>query len=92
MGSTYAPALIESMKRLSYTDFYTVVASGKTDVSAAQQLVMPASGDNHNVMCYIDAIYVYLRARSDGTLGRDRPAKHEPKPASASKAEDECMG
>ena len=28
MGSTYAPALIESMKHLSYTDFYGTVAGG----------------------------------------------------------------
>ena len=51
-GSTYAPALMESMKRLSYTDFYAVVAGGKQDVSASQNLVMPANGENKNVMCY----------------------------------------
>jgi methanol metabolism-related c-type cytochrome len=92
VGSTYAPALIDSMKRLSYTDFYAVVAGGKKDVSASQNLVMPANGDNKNVMCYIDAIYAYLRARGDGALDRGRPQKHAPKPESFSKAEDECMG
>ena len=45
MGSSYAPALMESMKRLSYTDFYAVVASGKKDVSSSQNLVMPANGE-----------------------------------------------
>jgi methanol metabolism-related c-type cytochrome len=92
VGSTYAPALIDSMKRLSYTDFYAVVAGGKKDVSSSQELVMPANGENKNVMCYIDAIYVYLRARGDGAVDRGRPPKHAPKPASFSKAEDECMG
>ncbi len=92
VGSTYAPALIDSMKRLSYTDFYGIVAGGKKDVSASQDLVMPAEGENKNVMCYIDAIYVYLRARGDGALDRGRPQKHAPKPDSFSKAEDECMG
>jgi hypothetical protein len=92
VGSTYAPALIDSMKRLSYTDFYAVVAGGKKDVSSSQDLVMPASGENRNVMCYIDAIYVYLRARGDGAVGRGRPANHAPKPDSFSKAEDSCMG
>jgi len=92
MGSTYAPALIDSMKHLSYTDFYAIVASGKKDVSSSQELVMPANGDNRNVMCYIDAIYVYLRARGDAALGRGRPVKHAPKPESFTKAEDECMG
>jgi methanol metabolism-related c-type cytochrome len=92
MGSTYAPALIESMKRLSYSDFYSTVASGKKDVTSAQSLVMPAEGENKNVMCYIDSIYVYLRARADGAIDRGRPAKHAPKPASYTKAEDDCMG
>jgi methanol metabolism-related c-type cytochrome len=92
MGSTYAPALMESMKRLSYTDFYAVVAGGKQDVSAFQGLVMPANGENKNVMCFIDAMYVYLRARADDAIGRGRPQKHAPKPEAFTKAEDECMG
>ncbi len=92
MGSSYAPALMESMKRLSYTDFYGIVASGKQDVSASQNLVMPANGQNKNVMCFIDAIYVYLRARADDAVGRGRPEKHAPKPEAFTKAEDECMG
>jgi methanol metabolism-related c-type cytochrome len=92
MGSTYAPALINSMKRLSYTDFYSTVAGGKKDVSASQELVMPAEGENKNVMCYIDAIYSYLRARGVDAVGRGRPAKHAPKPASFEKAENDCMG
>ena len=92
MGSSYAPALSASMKRLSYTDFYAVVAGGKKDVSASQNLVMPANGENKNVMCFIDAIYSYLRARADDAIGRGRPEKHAPKPGSYSKAEDECMG
>jgi len=92
MGSTYAPALVDSMKTLSYTDFYATVAGGKKNVSSAQDLVMPAEGENKNVMCYIDAIYTYLRARADGVVGRGRPGKHAAKPASFVKAEDECMG
>ena len=92
MGSTYAPALMESMKRISYADFYAIVAGGKKNVSASQELVMPANGENKNVMCFIDAIYIYLRARADDGVGRGRPAKHAPKPEAFTKAEDECMG
>jgi len=92
LGSTYAPALTDSLQRLSYLEFYGIVAGGKKDVSAAQELVMPAEGQNKNVMCYIDAIYTYLRARSDGVVGRGRPEKHASKPASYTKSEDECMG
>jgi methanol metabolism-related c-type cytochrome len=92
LGSTYAPALVDSLKNINYNDFMATVASGKKDVTAAQQLVMPALGENKNVMCYIDAIYVYLRGRSTGAIGRGRPSEHEPKPDAFTKAEDSCMG
>ena len=92
LGSSYAPSLVDSLKSLSYGDFLSVVAGGKKDVNAAQQLVMPSFGTNPNVMCYVEPIYVYLRARSDGALGRERPEKHEPEPNAFSTAEDSCMG
>lgn len=91
MGSTYAPALLDSLKSLSYSDFYATVASGKNAVSASSNLVMPALGQNKNVMCFIDEIYSYLRARSDGAVGRGRPEKHAAKPADFEKAVDQCM-
>ena len=92
LGSTYAPSLVDALHHLSYGDVLSTVAGGKKDVSAAQELVMPALGENKNVMCYIDAIYIYLRARSDGALGRGRPEKHDAKPESFNKNEDQCMG
>ena len=92
MGSTYAPALMDSMKHMSYSDFYARVASGKQEVSASQNLVMPAEGENKNVMCFVDAIYAYLRARADGAVNRGRPDKHAVKPAGYEKMQDDCMG
>ncbi len=92
LGSTYAPSLVNALHTVSYGDFMGIVAGGKKNVSASQQLVMPALGENKNVMCYLDAIYVYLRARSDGAVERGRPEEHAPKPASFSKNEDACMG
>ena len=91
-GSTYAPALVQSMKTMSYPDFLQIVASGRQDVNPAQQNVMPALGDNPNVMCYIDDIYVYLKARAEGGLARGRPAKRADKPAVADKHEKACFG
>lgn len=92
MGSSYAPALVDSMKHLSYTDFYTVVAGGRKNVSASQELVMPAFGTDKNVMCFIDDIFIYLRGRANGAVGRGRPQNHAPKPDAFTKAEDQCMG
>ena len=92
MGSTYAPALQDSLKTMSYADFLGVVASGRKNVSSSQENVMPAFGDNPNVACYMDDLYVYLRARANDAVERVRPAKHEDKPPAAQQAEDACMG
>ena len=62
------------------------------DVSSSQNLVMPAEGQNKNVMCFVEEIYTYLRARSDGAVGRGRPDKHAAKPPGFEKSEDQCMG
>ena len=91
-GSTYAPGLVKSLKTMSHEDFTQVVVNGKKSVNAAQQQVMPAFGENANVMCYLDDIYAYLKARSDGVLARGRPAKREDKPEAATKSENTCFG
>jgi methanol metabolism-related c-type cytochrome len=91
MGSTYAPSLVDALKGMDYAHFAGIIVGGKKDVNASQELVMPAFGDNRNVMCYMPDIYTYLRARSDGAVGRNRPSEHEPKPAAFEKAEDACM-
>jgi hypothetical protein len=53
---------------------------------------MPAFASNENVMCYIDDLYIYLKARADGAVPRGRPAKREDKPETAVKNEDSCLG
>lgn len=92
LGSSFAPSLVDAVKSLSYTDLMSIVANGKKDVNAAEQLVMPSFGTNPNVMCYTDPIYIYLRARSDGAVGPERPDKHTPEPDAYAKAENACMG
>jgi methanol metabolism-related c-type cytochrome len=91
-GSTYAPGLVQSMKTMSHADFMLVVASGRQVVRPDKQSNMPALGDNRNVMCYIDDIYVYLKARADGVLPRGRPAKRADKPPAAEQQEKACFG
>ena len=92
LGSSYAPSLVDSLKTLSYSDFLGVVAGGKNAVNSAQDIVMPAFGTDKNVMCVIDDIYVYLRARANDAVGRGRPQKHEEKPEAAKKWTDSCFG
>jgi methanol metabolism-related c-type cytochrome len=92
MGSTYAPALKDSLNTLAYPDFLAVVAGGRKNVSTAQENVMPAFGSNPNVACYMDDLYIYLRARANDAVGRVRPAKHEDKTEAYTQAETSCMG
>jgi hypothetical protein len=68
------------------------VSSGKQNVGQASQKVMPAFGTNLNVMCYIDDIYVYLKARAEGGLPRGRPPKRAEKPKAADEHEKACFG
>lgn len=91
-GSSFAPALANSLKAMSYADFLSIVAEGRKNLSAGKENVMPAFGNNKNVYCYMDDLYVYLRARAVGDLPRGRPAKHADKPQAAKDAEASCMG
>jgi methanol metabolism-related c-type cytochrome len=91
-GSTYAPGLLEPLKAMSYPDFMLIVAAGRQVVRADKQSVMPALGDNANVRCYMEDLYIYLKARADGVLPRGRPAKRADKPAAADAHEKACFG
>lgn len=90
-GSSFAPDLTDSLKTMDYATFAGTVVNGRKDFLNGKDNVMPSFADNKNVTCYLNDIYVYLRARSTGALGRGRPAKHAPKPASFSANEDKCM-
>lgn len=91
-GSTYAPALKNSVMRMDYYDFQGTVASGRQVVNAADNQVMPAFGTNPNVMCYLDDIWTYLRARGADAIPRGRPAKRVDKSEAYAEAEKACMG
>jgi methanol metabolism-related c-type cytochrome len=74
-GSSYAPSLVDSLKSLDHQAFAEVVANGRKNVNTANSNVMPAFGTTEDVMLYLDDIYGYLKARSDGALGRGRPKR-----------------
>jgi methanol metabolism-related c-type cytochrome len=78
LGSSFAPALLDSMQNLDYAEFLDVVVNGRENVGTGQQNVMPAFGLVSDVMLYIDHIYAYLKARADGELSRGRPQRLPP--------------
>lgn len=86
-GSTYAPALKDSVKRFDYAEFAGIVIGGRQNGNS----VMPAFADNKNASCYIDDLYVYLRALSTDAIQPGRPEKKEERPEAFAKAEAECM-
>jgi methanol metabolism-related c-type cytochrome len=91
LGSSFAPPIVESLKALSYDDFVDVVVNGREKVGASEQSKMPAFGTNLNVMCFLDDIYIYLKARSDDAIGRGRPAKKHKKTEATRVDEADCM-
>ncbi len=91
-GSSYAPALSQFVRTMGYSDFANVVVNGRKNVNTAQESVMPGFGTNRNVMCYLEDIFVYLRARANDAIPRGRPQKHEDKPQAATEAEKSCLG
>lgn len=87
-GSTYAPKIKNSAVNMGYYDFVDVVVNGRTVGNS----VMPHFGDNRNVMCFLDDIYVYLKARGMEAVPRGRPANKEAKSDLIREVEDACMG
>ena len=56
------PSLIESLKTMSKEDFVKTVTEGRLEKG------MPSWSGSPNVMKNIDALYAYLKGRSDGAI------------------------
>ena len=80
MGSTYAPAITESMQTMSWEDFANVVINGRGRAEgAAAGNVMPAFGTDMNVAPYVEDLYRYLKMRADGKVRRGTRMPRLPK-------------
>ncbi len=90
LGSTRAPRLIDSLRGIDERQFFNIVKHGRIDgrigaaaadkplasnSAAGEKRVMPAFGRDPNVMGYLDDIYAYVKARSDGAIGPGRPSR-----------------
>jgi len=67
------PSLVESLKTLSKDDFVKTLTAGRLEKG------MPSWSTNAQVMANMDALYAYLKGRSDGAITK---ARVEPMPAS----------
>ena len=78
LGSSFGPALADSLKTLTYDQFIDTVTNGRKNVNTSNSTRSCRSfGLNPNVMCYVDDIYAYLKARSDGKIPPCRPADRD---------------
>ena len=75
LGSSYAPALLDSIPKIGYEGYLEAVIYGIKNVNQAEQSVMPAFGEVEDVVNYVDDIYAYLKARADGVIDRGRPER-----------------
>ena len=76
MGSSFAPALTESLKSVDYDTFKKTVLEGRQSTTATGAVsAMPPFAQDPNVTKHLDDIYRYLTARADGAIGPGRPKK-----------------
>jgi methanol metabolism-related c-type cytochrome len=77
LGSSFGPALVDTLKAMSKDDFVAVIIQGRESNVGGVQRVMPSFGTDENVALYLDDLYAYVKARSDGAIGRGRPDRLE---------------
>ena len=76
MGSSFAPALVESLKSMEYEIFKKTVYEGKEVKDASGAInAMPSFAKDKNITKHLDDIYRYLTARAAGVLPPGRPDK-----------------
>lgn len=97
LGSTFAPSLAESLKTIDYPTFYGIVVGGQQREAGGTKYIMPAFGEDKNIMCYLDDIYTYIKARSLNSEGKGgmppgRPNGREDISAEAKKRAADCEG
>ncbi len=98
LGSSFAPALADSLQTMDYNTFLATVSGGKRENKGGTDFVMPSFGEDKNIMCYIDDIYSYIKARSYNAadpktgLPPGRPNGREDISPEAKKAADDCTG
>ena len=61
LGTSFAPALANSLKSMSYEAFVTTVINGRVNVTSANSNDMPSFGDNPTIVKYLNSIYAYLK-------------------------------
>jgi hypothetical protein len=81
---------------MDYETFFGTVVGGRVREVSGTTYVMPAFGEDRNIMCYLDDIYTYVKARSNNSvdskegLPAGRPSGREDISPEAKKAAADC--
>lgn len=67
-GTDYGVPLADAAILSRYFDFTDTTVNGQIITKGQQTRIMPAFGTNEEVICRLDAIYIYLRAEAAGVL------------------------
>ena len=91
-GTEFGPDLTAVMGDMDYFDFVDFVRNGSQRVTGDTIITAPAFGTNPLVMCFVDDLFVYLRARAVGALGPGMPARQQAQPETAREDAAFCLG
>ncbi|MEM9061722.1 MAG: c-type cytochrome [Pseudomonadota bacterium] len=90
-GSPLAPELVASLRSQSYLDFIDTVTNGRIGFDGAIARVMPAFGTSPDIMCRLDALFIYLRAESAGVLADAAPLASKVNSTEPTSELDSCL-
>lgn len=91
-GTEFGPDLTALMGDMDYFDFVDFVRNGSQREADGEIITAPAFGTNPLVMCFVDDLFVYLRARAVGALGPGTPAMQQDQPETAREDAAFCLG
>lgn len=91
-GSAYGVPLADTAVLARYFDFTDATVNGQVVRKDQQTRIMPAFGTNEEVICRLDAIYIYLRAEAAGMLTQEAPEKSGGSPEAATAELALCLG
>lgn len=91
-GSDYGVPLANAAILSRYFDFTDATVNGQIVQKDQQTHIMPAFGTNEDVICRLDAIYIYLRAEAAGVLTAQAPESSGDAPEAATAELELCLG
>ncbi|KWT69474.1 Cytochrome c553i [Hyphomicrobium sulfonivorans] len=95
LGTVDAPGLTNALRKLDYNEYANIVGNGRVSDESGTRITMPGFSHDRNVMCFLNDLYAYLKARSfDNALPATQLGgeNRDDKPDEVQKADEQCLG